>query len=393
MDNRLAKIATIRPGRIRQQDIPDLASALVGYWKGLGTVDASVSKNVAYVRLHGKSFDVLVTREDWSRILGLLQDGTLGAFSSPTRNDLTEIQVAPDFGDPALYNRTLATLLLVFADAEAYPVQNVQQGFTPNTIPNLVAQFDASRSTAVSLSSSMVSVWKDTIRGQNAFQANPTYRPGFNSTALNNLPGITFDGTQWLDLPLQAMEDWTVLIVGKYQESPAQTIGGFLVAAGYEGLGSGLDCYIKQNDNVSPLPGPKGRLSTWVLGGLAAISPYNPVLPPDTFRLLQWSQSSQNPGGSRARIGLNQDVDLLGILATTPYDLSQEGWDPTRQLAGNPSPIMGAIGRYNGLLSGGPTFYLVGTICEILIYGRQLLGSEFSQLAVNLNTKWGGSLF
>jgi len=392
VDNRLAKIATIRPGRIRQQDIPDLASALVGYWKGWGTVDASVSKNVAYVRLHGRAFDVLVTREDWSKILGLFQDGTLGVLPNSTVNDLTEIPVGKDFGDPALYNRTLATLSLVFVDAEAYPVQTVQQGFLPNTIPDLVAQFDASRSTAVSLSSSKVSVWKDTVRGQNAFQADPGARPGFVSTALNNLPGVTFDGTQWLDLPLQAMQDWTVLVVGKYQESPTQTIGGFLVAAGYEGLGSGLDCYIKQNDHISPLPGPKGRLSTWVLGDLAAISPYDPALSPNTFKLLQWSQSSQNPGGSRARIGLNQDVDLLGISATQPYDLSQEGWDPTRQLAGNPSPIMGAIGRYSGLLSGGPTFHLVGTICEILIYSRHLLGSEFSQLAVNLNTKWGGSL-
>jgi hypothetical protein len=392
VDNRLAKIATIRPGRIRQQDIPDLASALVGYWKGWGTVDANVSKNVAYVRLHGRGFDVLVTREDWVTILGLLQDGTLGMFPSPLTNNLTEIPAGKDFGDPALYNQTLATLSLAFADAEAYPVQTIQQGFLPSNIQDLVAQFDASRSTAVSLSSSKVSVWKDTIHGQNAFQANPTYRPGFEPLALNNLPGITFDGTQWLDLPLQAMQDWTVLIVGKYQESAIQTVGGFLVAAGYEGTGSGLDCYIKQNDNISPLPGPKGRLSTWVLGGLAAISPYDPALPPDTFKLLQWSQASRSPGGSRARIGLNQDVDLLGISATQPYDLSQEGWDPTRQLAGNPSPIIGAIGRYNGLLSGGPTFNLVGTICEILIYSRQLLGSEFSQLAVSLNTKWGGSL-
>lgn len=393
MDNRLAKIATIRPGRIRQQDIPDLASALVGYWKGWGTVDASVSKNVTYVRLHGRGFDVLVTREDWAKILGLLQDGTLGMFPSPPTNDRTEIPVGRDFGDPVLYNWTLATLSLAFTDAEVYPTQPLQQGFLPSDIQDLVAQFDASRSTAVSVSGSKVSVWKDTIRGQNAFQANPTYRPGFEPLALNNLPGVTFDGTQWLDLPLQAMQDWTVFIVGKYQESAIQTVGGFLVAAGYEGPGSGLDCYIKQNDSISPLPGPKGRLSTWVLGGLAAISPYDPALPPDTFRLLQWSQSSRSPGGSRARIGLNQDVDLLGISSTQPYDLSQEGWDPTRQLAGNPSPIMGAIGRYSGLLSGGPTFNLVGTICEILIYSRQLLGSEFSQLALSLNTKWGGSLF
>jgi hypothetical protein len=395
VDIRLATIGTSRPGKLRKQDIPNLASALVGYWKGLGTLDAGSSKNISYVRLYGPNFDVLVAGEDWVKVLPFLQDGTLGPglFPSPGAVvDPTVLQAGKDFGDSTLYNRTLSTLTTIFADAEAYPTQNVQRGFTPSIVPGLFAHLDASRSTSVSLVGPSVSLWKENVRGQNAFQMSPAARPVFNPIALNNLPGIEFDGTQWLDFPLQAMRDWSVFIVGKYQESLTQTMGGLLVAAGFEGLGSGLDCYIKQNNAVAPLPGPEGRLSTWLFGDFAPVSPYNDAVAPDTFRLLSWSQSSQKPGGSRARLGLNQDVDLAGIAASTPYDLIQEGWDPTRQRAGNPSPLFGAIGRYSGLLAGGPTFYLVGTICEILIYNRQLSTVEFNQIAASLSTKWGGAL-
>ena len=394
MDNRLAAIGTKRPGKIRKQDIPDLATALVGYWKGLGTLDAGTSRNISYVRLLGPNYDVLVTGEDWIKVLPYLQNGTLGPgfFASPGLGLDSQVLTGKDFGDPTLYNRTLSTLTTIFSDAESYPTQTVHQGFTPGTIQGLFGNFDSSRSTSVSLVGSAVALLKDTIRGQNASQSNPAARPTFNPTALNGLPGVEFNGTQWLDLPLQALQDWTVLVVGKYQTSVSQVVGGFLVAAGFEGLGSGVDCYIKQNNAVSPLPGPPGRLTTWLFGELALISPYTEVLAPDTFKLMSWSQASQLPGGSRARFGLNQDVDLAGIAAITPYDMTQEGWDPSRQRAGNPGPLLGAIGRYSGLLAGGPTFYLTGTICEILVYNRQLLTTEYNQLATFLNGKWGGSL-
>lgn len=127
MDNRLSSIGTARPGRVRKQDIPDLASALVGYWKGKGVLDAGSSKNVAYVRLHGANFDVLVTREDWVKVLPYLRDGTLGPWLFPSPSvgvmDPTKSVTGQDFGDPYLYLRTFTTLSQIFADAEAYPRQ------------------------------------------------------------------------------------------------------------------------------------------------------------------------------------------------------------------------------------------------------------------------------
>lgn len=369
---------------------------MVGYWKGKGIIDAGTSRNVRYVRLHGSGFDVLVTGEDWVKIIPYLQDGTLGPafFASPSIGlmDPTKYVTGRDFGDPTLYQRTFTTLSLIFADAEAYPRQVVQQGFTPSLLPGMVAQFDASFPHAVSLVGTEVSLWSELAQGMSASQPTPGVRPTFNPTALNGLPGIEFDGTQWLDLPLQALQNWTVLVVGAYQESATQVIGGMLVAAGYEGLGSGVDCYIKQSDSPSFLPGPKGRLATWLQGDLAAISPYNNAAAPDTFKLFSWSQASQLSGSSYGRIGVGQNVDFLSLMAVTPYDLTQEGWDPARQLAGNPAPLMGALGRYSGPLGGGPRFYLEGTLCEVLVYNRILTGAEFDQVAVSLNTKWGGTL-
>lgn len=393
MDNRLGNIATTRPGRLRTQDLPVLASAMVGYWKGLGVVDANTKGNVGYVRIHGPNFDITVTDDDWLRILPYLRDATLGPGDLPSPQLRGRTVAGKDFGDPTLYNRTLSTLQLIFYNAESYVQQVVTPGVTPSSIPGVFARFDASKPAAVSLSGNQVSVWADSIQGRDAYQMDPNYRPTYNGSALNGLPGIEFDGTQWLDLPLPAMVDWSVFIVGKYQISLAHPIGGFLVAAGYDGLGSGVDCLIKQNSNgVAPAPGPQGRLTTWLMGELAPISPYDPVADPDQFRLFHWFQSSRNPGGSRARIGSGPDVDLAGLSGIPPYDLSQEGWDPTRQLAGQPQPLKGAVGRYSGLVYGGPTFYLVGTICEIVVYDRALTSADTLALVNMLNTKWGGTL-
>lgn len=393
MDNRLFKIGTERPGLLRQQDLSTLASALVGYWKGYGVVDAAEQRNIRYVRLHGEFFDVLVTGEDWIKILPALGNGTLWDITFPDFQVRYPSVWTRDFGDPILYAKTLATLSSLFPDAEPYPTQNQTQGFTPLSIPGLFASLDASRPASVSLSGNQVTVWKEYVRGQNAFQSNPSFRPIYNPTALNGLPGIIFNGTSWLDFPLAAMSDWTVFVVAKYQVSVVNPVGGIVVAAGYGGLGSGLDCYIKQNDGgINPLPGPKGRLGTWLAGDFAPISPYNDALSPNTFRLLTWVQQSRNPGGSRGRIGSGQDVDFGSLFLSPPYDFSEEGWDPTKQLAGNPSPILGAIGRYSGTLAGGPTFYFEGTLCELILYNRLLASSETSQLTSYLNTKWGGNL-
>lgn len=125
MDNRLFSIGTTRPGRVRKQDIPDLASALVGYFKGKAILDAGSSRNVSYVRLHGANCDVLVTGEDWVKVLPYLQNGTLGPYLFPSPSvgvmDPTKSVTGQDYGDPYLYQRTFFTLSQIFVDAEAYP--------------------------------------------------------------------------------------------------------------------------------------------------------------------------------------------------------------------------------------------------------------------------------
>lgn len=393
MDVRLFTIGANRPGDIRAQDIPRLASALVGYVKGITKVGAGVTRNLSYVRLKSPQDEILVLGEDWVKMLTMLRDGTLSnqLLPSPAKGvidpDLT--RVGQDYGDPTLYNRVLVSLKTIFADAPAYPIQQSFTTFSPYSVSGLSAWLDTSK---VSTSGSDVSVWPDLAAGQNAYQLTPANRPTLVPNALNGKPAIAFSGSQWLDFPLRGLTDWSVFVVGKYETSVTEPIGGFVVASGFDGNGSGLDCYVKQNGSSLVLPGPQGRLSTWLFGDLAPISVYNPAAPPSTFKLFYWMQSSRLNGSSRARIGLGDEVDLAAIASLTPYDLSQEGWDPTQQLGGNPPPLLAAIGRYSGPLAGGPTFYLNGAVCSVLIYDRVVTGQEFTALTTFLNSEWGGTL-
>ena len=116
VDVRLFSVGANRPGKVRQQDIPNLARAIIFAVQGLATVDPNTTKNVSFVRIWNKYLDVLVLAEDWARLLPDLQVGT---FDNVIQKKLNP--EAQDFGDPIYYERVLATLYTLFKDAEAYP--------------------------------------------------------------------------------------------------------------------------------------------------------------------------------------------------------------------------------------------------------------------------------
>ena len=64
--------------------------------------------------------------------------------------------------------------------------------FTPNSISNLIAWWDAS--SLVTLSGSSVVSWEDKIGGRIVSQGNSIERPNFVSSAINSNPAIEFDG-------------------------------------------------------------------------------------------------------------------------------------------------------------------------------------------------------
>ena len=68
---------------------------------------------------------------------------------------------------------------------------------------------------------------------------------------------------------------------------------------------------------------------------------------------------------------------------------SDDFWDPTRQLFGEPEPIDAALGRSNWGINPARTFdYLSGNIGQILLYPRVLAEGERVQVLNVLREKW-----
>lgn len=105
-----------RPGRLRSQDLPLLAQALLGYYQGQVRVKHGVTRNLGYVRLESATFHVQVLAEDWTKLLTHIKNG-----------DFNQSTLILDYTDPQAYTKILRTLQTIFV--EAYPVTRKPFGF------------------------------------------------------------------------------------------------------------------------------------------------------------------------------------------------------------------------------------------------------------------------
>ena len=103
MDTRLFSIGT-RLGRLRTQDLPLLARAIVSYYRGQAKVTTGITRNVRYVRLNTFGSQVQVLAEDWAKILVCVQNDEFRQFFYQTDQH---------------YNKVLSILRLIFT--ESYP--------------------------------------------------------------------------------------------------------------------------------------------------------------------------------------------------------------------------------------------------------------------------------
>lgn len=132
MDTRLFRIET-RPGRLRQQDLPLVARALVGYYKGQVRVKTGITRNVRYVRLEASDFHVQLMAEDWARILPYIQNDDFNQFIVKSQPDVVYsnqyVHSSPliDSTDRQYYVRVLNTLTTLFV--ETFPTVPVTHGF------------------------------------------------------------------------------------------------------------------------------------------------------------------------------------------------------------------------------------------------------------------------
>lgn len=129
MDNRLFQISA-RPGRLRQQDLPYVARALVSLFRKQAEVKTGTAKEISYVRIQSPSLTVQILAEDWAKILPYLQDDTLNQVVNKMQEDtvwgnqVTAHDASTiDQVDRGYYYAVLSLLQRLFT--EAYPTSSV----------------------------------------------------------------------------------------------------------------------------------------------------------------------------------------------------------------------------------------------------------------------------
>lgn len=125
MDNRLFKIPK-RPGRLRQQDLPLVARALVAAMRKQAQVKTGRVENIGYVRIETSDFQVQVLASDWAKILPYLQDESFNQVVvksqiDPVVSDPLTAHASPiiDRTDKQYYLKVLHVLQRLFP--EKYP--------------------------------------------------------------------------------------------------------------------------------------------------------------------------------------------------------------------------------------------------------------------------------
>lgn len=109
VDNRLQRYGGSRLHLQNEADLPNLASALASLVTGRAKVVAIGPANTPYVRISGLGVEALVLKEDWIKLLPLIESGF---FSTPVRPRGTPF----DATNHTLYERVLANIQIVFED-------------------------------------------------------------------------------------------------------------------------------------------------------------------------------------------------------------------------------------------------------------------------------------
>ncbi len=117
MDSRLTRYRLKKVDLLTAQDIPQLAFAITGYYKGTVTVQSHTEDGVVGVRFFGENVDMILLPQDANL---LLEDFLLESFSPilyPTGPDAIKpsfMDVSANIVDSSLYSRVYSRLLTLF---------------------------------------------------------------------------------------------------------------------------------------------------------------------------------------------------------------------------------------------------------------------------------------
>ena len=125
VDARLQLVDGRRLSSLRQQDLPQVAKAIVGYVRKLVRAENVYSRQVDYYRFTGTGLDCIILASDFVKIIPFLKNGVFDPLQYPVPHgslqpyqDLANI----DQWDPVFYARVYGQLLALFP--QSYPTSN-----------------------------------------------------------------------------------------------------------------------------------------------------------------------------------------------------------------------------------------------------------------------------
>lgn len=128
VDSRLFRIGGRRVVRLRKEDLPELARAIVAVTRIRARAGVATVANVPYVEIVGKNVNVMVPAEDWKRILPYVQDESFNPNVYPARQATQPLdpqiafdELLLDHADKPLFERTLGILTGLFN--ETFPTR------------------------------------------------------------------------------------------------------------------------------------------------------------------------------------------------------------------------------------------------------------------------------
>lgn len=128
MDNRLFHVDGRKILRLRQEDLPELARAIIAVVRRRARAGFFRVQDVDVVELQGVGVSALVQGADWARILPYLQDESFNTLLTPAAATFGYNDPDIAFGEPILdradlqlYHRVHGTLQGLFT--ETYPTR------------------------------------------------------------------------------------------------------------------------------------------------------------------------------------------------------------------------------------------------------------------------------
>ena len=237
---------------------------------------------------------------------------------------------------------------------------------TANIYPtaNLFARYDASDSSSITLSGSNVTTWNDLSgNSRHATQSSSSSRPIYNSTTINSLNTILFDGTNdYFNIANSTVlsGNFTIYFIGKNNYSGATASNGSFMIGSVE---SGLSFGVRNSSGTFQ------------------------IIPEGTAAFAMLATGVNIPGNTS-----DSNVARQATLCWSGNGSGTVRWNKTangtfNRSGFNPSQPITILGNYMSPVA--DNVYFKGEMAEILIYNTAHDLSTIQTIEALITSKWG----